>query len=124
MPYNPNQPRIPAGSAVGGEWADDPVYIAARKAAGLEQSQSISELNRNSADKIKATLQKNGIPIKEVVYTRSTTIVKLFGQKNASLVSNILSQSGWTNVKIKDDSPTIFGTEKDYRVFAFNPGVK
>lgn len=35
MPYDPNQPRVPAGNENGGEWTDDPVYIAARKAAGL-----------------------------------------------------------------------------------------
>lgn len=35
MPYNPNQPRVPAGNSIGGEWTDDPVFIAAMKGAGL-----------------------------------------------------------------------------------------
>lgn len=35
MPYDPNQPRVPAGNENGGEWTYDPVYNAIRKGAGL-----------------------------------------------------------------------------------------
>lgn len=35
MPWNPNQPRVPAGVSEGGEWTDDSTIIAARTGAGL-----------------------------------------------------------------------------------------
>ena len=43
MPYDPNQPRVPAGSSIGGEWTDDPVILAARRGAGLPVPPKIPE---------------------------------------------------------------------------------
>jgi hypothetical protein len=61
MPYDPNEPRVPAGSAEGGEWTNDPVYQAARRGAGLPElpkSKQEAKSQKNEFDKANDLYEK------------------------------------------------------------------
>ncbi len=54
MPYDPNQPRVPAGNPNGGEWSDEQLHTienAARRAAGLPPAR-VEFTEGNAADLI------------------------------------------------------------------------
>ena len=61
MPYDPNQPRVPAGNPDGGKWTSEKLQIfenAARQAAGLPPAR-VEFSDGNAADLIRGI---NGLP--------------------------------------------------------------
>jgi hypothetical protein len=75
----------------------------------------MSELPALTA-RMKALFNKAGIPVKDITLTRVTVIVEMHGEKHTKDVALMLAQAGWTNVKILDDSPTIFCASPNWRV--------
>lgn len=54
--------------------------------------------------------KRGAIPVKDIVLTHTTVIVKMFGEKHTDKVAGILRAAGYKHVKILDDRPTIFTT--------------
>lgn len=80
MPYDPNQPRKPAGTEEGGQWTDeqlDTIESAARKAAGLPNIlRNIMGAYEPTAEATQDYLFDNrGVLVRSDSYTVSTTAI-------------------------------------------------
>lgn len=93
------------------------MFTPEQQAAELQTAQNL----RNLEARMKALLNKAGIPVKSVTMTRATVIVTLYGQKHTERVASYLKGAGFTRINIFDNRPSLFHANNtpDWRVTAF-----
>lgn len=117
MPYDPNQPRVPAGSNEGGEWTYDAVYAAARKGAGLPPDEGQKYLTGDLKKWYASTPKELGAIAKDWGKKYSMSRLRVFQAEYAKYQAKSKTPAEY---KAYDNMFNMVTAAIDYRAFTLN----